>query len=88
MGSEIDHRIDRCKNHEKSQADGLVIQELERFGQREALCCSAAPSCKLRQAVCSKKADLLTGLPRIKVDDQFWLWSTVNGHRSDSTTRK
>ena len=53
-----------------------------------ALCSSEGLNCKLRQAVCPKKADLLIGLLRITVDDQFWLWSTAIDHRSDSTTSK
>ena len=84
---EIDHSIDRRKDHKKSQAKRLVIHERRKSGQESTLCCSEGLNCKLRQAVCPK-TDLLIGLLRIKVDDQFWLWSTVIDHRSDSTTSK
>ena len=85
---EIDHRVDRRKDHKKSQAKGLVIHERRRSGRGMALCSSEGLNCKLSQAVYPKKADLLIGLLRIKVDDQFWLWSTAIDHRSDSTTSK
>jgi len=52
MCLEIDHRIDRRKDHKKSQAKGLVIHELKRSGQETALCSSEGLNCKRSQPIC------------------------------------